>query len=152
MTSGSADPEALADLTMTLPFNDLDALSATLEEVGDEVAAIIVEPVTGNMNCILPEEGYLEGMRALCDQHGVVLIFDEVMTGFRVALGGAQAMFGVTPDLSTFGKVIGAGMPVGAFGGKREIMELIAPLGPVYQAGYQLSNSSTADSIYQTLG
>jgi len=128
-------PAALADLTMTLPYNDLDALAEALEEVGDEVAAIIVEPVTGNMNCILPAPGYLQGMRALCDKHGVVLIFDEVMTGFRVALGGAQAMFGVTPDLSTFGKVIGAGMPVGAFGGKREIMELIAPLGPVYQAG-----------------
>ncbi len=128
-------PAALADLTMTLPFNDLDALAETLAEVGDEVAAIIVEPVTGNMNCILPNPGYLEGMRRLCDEHGVVLIFDEVMTGFRVALGGAQAMFGITPDLSTFGKVIGAGMPVGAFGGKREIMELVAPLGPVYQAG-----------------
>ncbi len=128
-------PAALADLTMTLPYNDLEALEETLSEVGDQVAAIIVEPVTGNMNCILPRPGYLEGMRRLCDEHGVVLIFDEVMTGFRVALGGAQAMFGVTPDLSTFGKVIGAGMPVGAFGGKREIMELVAPLGPVYQAG-----------------
>ncbi len=128
-------PAALADLTMTLPLNDLDALRAALQLQGHEVAAIIVEPITGNMNCILPAPGYLEGMRALCDEHGVVLIFDEVMTGFRVALGGAQAMFDVRPDLSTFGKVIGAGMPVGAFGGKRELMELIAPLGPVYQAG-----------------
>ncbi|NRB70439.1 MAG: glutamate-1-semialdehyde 2,1-aminomutase [Xanthomonadales bacterium] len=128
-------PAALADLTMTLPFNDLDALRTALQHQGQEVAAIIVEPITGNMNCILPAPGYLEGMRALCDEHGVVLIFDEVMTGFRVALGGAQAMFDVRPDLSTFGKVIGAGMPVGAFGGKRELMELIAPLGPVYQAG-----------------
>jgi glutamate-1-semialdehyde 2,1-aminomutase len=128
-------PAALADLTMTLPYNDLEAVRQALELSGDEVAAIIVEPVTGNMNCILPADGYLEGLRRLCDEHGVVLIFDEVMTGFRVALGGAQAMFGVTPDLSCFGKVIGAGMPVGAFGGKREIMELVAPLGPVYQAG-----------------
>ncbi len=128
-------PAALADLTMTLPFNDLEALRQALEVSGDEVAAIIVEPVAGNMNCILPVEGYLEGLRRLCDEHGCVLIFDEVMTGFRVALGGAQARFGVTPDLSTFGKVIGAGMPVGAFGGKRELMEQVAPLGPVYQAG-----------------
>lgn len=128
-------PSVLADLTMTLPFNDLEALRQALIVSGDEVAAIIVEPVTGNMNCILPAEGYLEGLRRLCDEHGVVLIFDEVMTGFRVALGGAQDMFDVTPDLSCFGKVIGAGMPVGAFGGKRELMELIAPLGPVYQAG-----------------
>ncbi len=128
-------PAALADLTMTLPYNDLEALRQALEVSGDEVAAIIVEPVTGNMNCILPAEGYLEGLRRLCDEHGIVLIFDEVMTGFRVALGGAQAMFGVTPDLSCVGKVIGAGMPVGAFGGKRDLMELVAPLGPVYQAG-----------------
>ena len=128
-------PAALADLTMTLPYNDLEAVRQALEVSGDEVAAIIVEPVTGNMNCILPAEGYLEGLRRLCDENGVVLIFDEVMTGFRVALGGAQGLFGVTPDLSCFGKVIGAGMPVGAFGGKRDIMELVAPVGPVYQAG-----------------
>ncbi len=96
---------------------------------------MIVEPVAGNMNCIPPVDGYLQGLRELCDQHGVLLIFDEVMTGFRVALGGAQALYGITPDLSTFGKVIGGGMPVGAFGGKREYMELVAPSGPVYQAG-----------------
>jgi glutamate-1-semialdehyde 2,1-aminomutase len=106
-----------------------------LGEVGQEVACIIVEPVAGNMNCVPPAPGFLEGLRSLCDQHGVVLIFDEVMTGFRVALGGAQAHYGVTPDLSTFGKIIGGGMPVGCFGGKREIMSHIAPLGPVYQAG-----------------
>ena len=94
-----------------------------------------VEPVAGNMNCIPPQAGYLEGLRALCDKHGALLIFDEVMTGFRVALGGAQALYGIAPDLSTFGKVIGGGMPVGAFGGKREFMELVAPSGPVYQAG-----------------
>ena len=156
-------PAALADLTMTLPYNDLDAVAEALSQAGDEVAAIIVEPVTGNMNCILPAEGYLEGLRRLCDEHGVVLIFDEVMTGFRVALGGAQGLYGVTPDLSCFGKVIGAGMPVGAFGGKREIMELVAPLGPVYQAGTLSGNPVamaaglanldliTAPGFYETL-
>jgi glutamate-1-semialdehyde 2,1-aminomutase len=106
-----------------------------LAEVGASVACIIVEPVAGNMNCVPPAPGFLEGLRALCDQHGIVLIFDEVMTGFRVALGGAQAHYGVTPDLSTFGKIVGGGMPVGCFGGRREIMSCIAPLGPVYQAG-----------------
>jgi len=128
-------PQVCADLTLTLPFNDLDAVRACFAEQGDQIACVIVEPVAGNMNCIPPVDGYLEGLRELCDQHGVVLIFDEVMTGFRVALGGAQALYGITPDLSTFGKVIGGGMPVGAFGGKREFMELVAPSGPVYQAG-----------------
>jgi len=128
-------PSACADLTLTLPFNDLEAVRNCFERQGDEIACLIVEPVAGNMNCIPPVEGYLQGLRELCDQHGVVLIFDEVMTGFRVALGGAQAHYGITPDLSTFGKVIGGGMPVGAFGGKREFMELVAPSGPVYQAG-----------------
>ena len=128
-------PSAYADLTLTLPFNDLDAISACFSDQGGDIARVIVEPVAGNMNCIPPVEGYLESLRKLCDQHGVVLIFDEVMTGFRVALGGAQSLYGITPDLSTFGKVIGGGMPVGAFGGKRELMELVAPLGPVYQAG-----------------
>jgi glutamate-1-semialdehyde 2,1-aminomutase len=103
--------------------------------VGSEIACIIVEPVAGNMNCIPPQEGFLEGLREVCDEYGTVLIFDEVMTGFRVALGGAQAYYGIKPDLTTLGKVIGGGLPVGAFGGKREIMEQIAPLGPVYQAG-----------------
>ncbi|MGD8680632.1 MAG: glutamate-1-semialdehyde 2,1-aminomutase [Lysobacterales bacterium] len=128
-------PAAVADLTLTLPYNDLDAVAACLDARGKDVAAIIVEPVAGNMNCIPPVEGYLEGLRTLCDRHGCLLIFDEVMTGFRVALTGAQGLFGITPDLSTFGKVIGGGMPVGAFGGKREFMEMIAPSGPVYQAG-----------------
>lgn len=128
-------PSAYADLTLTLPFNDLEAVRSCLAKQGDEIACIIVEPIAGNMNCIPPVEGYLQGLRELCDQHGVLLIFDEVMTGFRVALGGAQGLYGVTPDLSTFGKVIGGGMPVGAFGGKREFMELVAPSGPVYQAG-----------------
>ena len=128
-------PSACADLTLTLPFNDLPAVAECFASQGSEIACLIVEPVAGNMNCIPPLDGYLQGLRELCDQHGVLLIFDEVMTGFRVALGGAQALYGVTPDLSTFGKVIGGGMPVGAFGGKREFMELVAPSGPVYQAG-----------------
>jgi len=128
-------PSACADLTLTLPFNDLEAVRSCFNDQGDGIACVIVEPVAGNMNCIPPVDGYLQGLRELCDQYGVLLIFDEVMTGFRVALGGAQALYGVTPDLSTFGKVIGGGMPVGAFGGKREIMELVAPSGPVYQAG-----------------
>ena len=128
-------PNAVADLTLTVAFNDLDALSEMMKAHGDDVAAVIVEPIAGNMNMILPEDGYLQGMRDLCDQFGSVLIFDEVMTGFRVALGGAQEIYGITPDLTTFGKVIGGGLPVGAFGGKQEIMSHIAPLGPVYQAG-----------------
>jgi glutamate-1-semialdehyde 2,1-aminomutase len=128
-------PAALADLTLTLPYNDLDAVRNCLAARGRDVAAVIVEPVAGNMNCIPPTEGYLQGLREACDEHGCLLIFDEVMTGFRVALAGAQGLFGVTPDLSTFGKVIGGGMPVGAFGGKREFMERVAPVGPVYQAG-----------------
>lgn len=128
-------PAALAEHTLTLEYNNIDQVREVLSEVGDEVACIIVEPVAGNMNCIPPVDGFLQGLREVCDEHGVVLIFDEVMTGFRVALGGAQAYYGVKPDLTTLGKVIGGGLPVGAFGGKREIMEYIAPLGPVYQAG-----------------
>lgn len=128
-------PACYADLTMTLEFNNLEMVEQTLAEVGQEVAAIIVEPVAGNMNCIPPEPGFLEGLRSLCDQHGSLLIFDEVMTGFRVALGGAQERYGVQADLATFGKVIGGGMPVGAFGGRAEVMKQIAPTGPVYQAG-----------------
>jgi glutamate-1-semialdehyde 2,1-aminomutase (EC 5.4.3.8) len=128
-------PAALAEHTLTLEYNNIDQVREVLSEVGDEVACIIVEPVAGNMNCIPPVDGFLQGLREVCDAHGVVLIFDEVMTGFRVALGGAQAYYGVKPDLTTLGKVIGGGLPVGAFGGKREIMEYIAPLGPVYQAG-----------------
>jgi glutamate-1-semialdehyde 2,1-aminomutase len=128
-------PKALADLTLTLPYNDFEAATAMFDEFGSDIAGLIVEPVAGNMNCILPREGYLQHLRALCTQHGAVLIFDEVMTGFRVALGGAQERFGVTPDLSTFGKIIGGGMPVGAYGGRRDLMEQIAPAGPIYQAG-----------------
>ena len=128
-------PKASADLTLTLPYNDLDTARAMFAEHGREIAGLIIEPVAGNMNCILPAAGYLQGLRELCTQHGVLLIFDEVMTGFRVALGGAQAHYGVTPDLSCFGKIIGGGMPVGAYGGRRDLMEQIAPAGPIYQAG-----------------
>ncbi len=128
-------PAALAEQTITLTYNDIDSVKTAMAEVGDQVACIIVEPVAGNMNCIPPVPGFLEGLREVCDQTGTVLILDEVMTGFRVSLGGAQGHYGITPDLTTLGKVVGGGMPVGAFGGKREIMEHIAPLGPVYQAG-----------------
>ena len=128
-------PAALADLTLTLPYNDFEAATRLFDEVGHDIAGLIVEPVAGNMNCIPPREGYLQHLRALCTRHGSVLIFDEVMTGFRVALGGAQAHYGVTPDLTTFGKIIGGGMPVGAYGGRRDLMQQIAPAGPIYQAG-----------------
>ena len=128
-------PASVAEHTMTLTYNDLDNVKAAFRQVGSEIAAVIVEPVAGNMNCIPPVPGFLEGLRELCTGHGSVLIFDEVMTGFRVARGGAQEHYGVKPDLTTLGKVIGGGLPVGAFGGRRDIMEHIAPLGPVYQAG-----------------
>jgi glutamate-1-semialdehyde 2,1-aminomutase len=128
-------PKELAAHTITLAYNDIAQVQRLFADRGDEIACVIVEPVAGNMNCVLPVPGFLEALRALCDQHGAVLIFDEVMTGFRVALGGAQALYGVKPDLTTLGKIVGGGMPVGAFGGRREIMEQIAPLGPVYQAG-----------------
>ncbi|WP_394002151.1 glutamate-1-semialdehyde 2,1-aminomutase [Luteimonas sp. WGS1318] len=128
-------PKALADLTLTLPYNDFDAATALFEQVGADIAGLIIEPVVGNANCLPPRDGYLQHLRDLCTRHGALLIFDEVMTGFRVALGGAQARYGVTPDLSTFGKIIGGGMPVGAYGGRRDLMEQIAPAGPIYQAG-----------------
>ena len=128
-------PKANADLTLTLPYNDLDAAKALFAEQGNEIAGLIIEPVAGNMNCIPPVDGYLQGLRELCTKTGTVLIFDEVMTGFRVALSGAQAHYGVMPDLTTFGKIIGGGMPVGAYGGRRDLMEQIAPAGPIYQAG-----------------
>lgn len=128
-------PTALADLTMTLPYNDFAAATALFDEIGSEIAGLIIEPIVGNANCILPREGYLQHLRELCTKHGALLIFDEVMTGFRVALGGAQQRYGVVPDLSTFGKIIGGGMPVGAYGGRRDLMRQIAPSGPIYQAG-----------------
>ena len=128
-------PADLAKHTVNLPFNDLTAATKFFEKQGDSIACVIIEPITGNMNMILPQPGYLEGLRALCDQYGVVLIFDEVMTGFRVAMGGAQALTGIRPDLTSLGKIIGGGMPVGAFGGRQDIMDMLAPLGPIYQAG-----------------
>ncbi|KGM50920.1 glutamate-1-semialdehyde aminotransferase [Lysobacter concretionis Ko07 = DSM 16239] len=128
-------PKALADLTLTLPYNDFEAATALFDEVGIDIAGLIIEPIVGNANCILPREGYLQHLRELCTRHGALLIFDEVMTGFRVALGGAQQRYGIAPDLSTFGKIIGGGMPVGAFGGRRDLMRQVAPSGPIYQAG-----------------
>jgi glutamate-1-semialdehyde 2,1-aminomutase len=133
--SSAGVPASLAEHTLTLRFNDIGSVTECFEELGDQISCIIVEPVAGNMNCIPPVPGFLEGLRKVCDQYGAVLIFDEVMTGFRVSLGGAQAHYNVTPDLTTLGKVVGGGLPVGAFGGKRKVMEHIAPLGPVYQAG-----------------
>ena len=128
-------PAGLSELTLTLPYNDFDAATALFAQQGSEIAGLIIEPVVGNANCIPPREGYLQHLRELCTQYGALLIFDEVMTGFRVALGGAQARYGITPDLSTFGKIIGGGMPVGAYGGRAELMNQIAPAGPIYQAG-----------------
>jgi len=144
-------PAALAELTVTLSYNDLDQVRDAFGMIGNEIACVIVEPVAGNMNCIPPEPGFLQGLRELCDLHGAVLIFDEVMTGFRVALGGAQALYGVKPDLTTLGKVIGGGMPVGAFGGRRAIMEKISPLGPVYQAGTLSGNPVAMAAGLKTL-
>jgi glutamate-1-semialdehyde 2,1-aminomutase len=128
-------PAALAQHTVTLTYNDADQVRDVFRRIGGQIACVIVEPVAGNMNCVPPLPGFLEALRGECDRSGAVLIFDEVMTGFRVARGGAQALYGVRPDLTTLGKIIGGGMPVGAFGGRRDIMERLAPLGPVYQAG-----------------
>ncbi|WLD58430.1 glutamate-1-semialdehyde 2,1-aminomutase [Salinispirillum sp. LH 10-3-1] len=128
-------PADFAKHTATLPYNDIAALETFFAAKGSEIATVIVEPVAGNMNCIPPAPGFLAALRRLCTEHGTVLIFDEVMSGFRAALGGAQALYDVTPDMTCLGKVVGGGMPVGAFGGKREIMECLAPVGPVYQAG-----------------
>lgn len=128
-------PADVSKHTVTLPYNDVNAVEACFAELGESIACVIVEPVAGNMNCIPPIPGFLETLREQCTQHGSVLILDEVMTGFRVALGGAQAHYGITPDLTTLGKVIGGGMPVGAFGGRKDIMQHLAPVGPVYQAG-----------------
>ncbi|MEO7205393.1 MAG: glutamate-1-semialdehyde 2,1-aminomutase [Steroidobacteraceae bacterium] len=128
-------PKSLAAHTVTLNYNDIDQVERVLRQIGAQVACVIVEPVAGNMNCIPPAAGFLQTLRRECDRCGALLIFDEVMTGFRVALGGAQALYGVRPDLTTLGKIIGGGMPVGAFGGRRDVMEQLAPLGPVYQAG-----------------
>jgi glutamate-1-semialdehyde 2,1-aminomutase len=128
-------PASLAEHTLTLNYNDADQVRETFRSIGDQIACIIVEPVAGNMNCIPPLPGFLETLREVCDQSGALLIFDEVMTGFRLGLAGAQGYYGIKPDLTTLGKVIGGGMPVGAFGGRKDVMSHIAPLGPVYQAG-----------------
>jgi glutamate-1-semialdehyde 2,1-aminomutase len=133
--SSAGVPSAIAGETLVLSYNDLDQVESAFRAHPDEIAGVIVEPVAGNMNLVAPAPGFLPGLRALCDRYGAVLIFDEVMTGFRVHLRGAQGLYAITPDLTTLGKVIGGGMPVGAFGGRRAIMEKIAPLGPVYQAG-----------------
>src|SRR5215471_14817677 len=138
-TLGIADtqgvPKAFADTTIALPYNSLEALEAAFRTHGDRIASVIVEPVVGNMGCVPPLPGYLEGMREITARYGALLIFDEVMTGFRVAYGGAQARYGIRPDLTTLGKVIGGGLPVGAYGGRRDIMSMVAPAGPIYQAG-----------------
>jgi glutamate-1-semialdehyde 2,1-aminomutase len=128
-------PRAVVKNTLSLPYNDLDAVTSLMAEKGDQVACIIIEPVVGNMGLVKPADGYLQGLRELTEKHGALLIFDEVMTGFRVALGGAQSLFDIKPDLTTMGKIIGGGLPVGAYGGRKDIMAHIAPQGPVYQAG-----------------
>lgn len=139
MTFGAPDSPGVtkgtAQDTLTAPFNDLEALSTLIASNPDQIAAIILEPVVGNMGCVPPVPGYLEGLRRICTQHGILLIFDEVMTGFRLAAGGAQQLFGITPDLTTLGKIIGGGLPVGAYGGREDIMDFVSPAGPVYQAG-----------------
>ncbi|QSA96472.1 glutamate-1-semialdehyde 2,1-aminomutase [Methylococcus sp. EFPC2] len=144
-------PASLAEHTLTLAYNDADAVRKVFAELGQEIAGVIVEPVAGNMNCVPPLPGFLQTLREVCDASGAVLIFDEVMTGFRVALGGAQALYGIRPDLTTLGKVIGGGMPVGAFGGRRDIMEKLAPLGPVYQAGTLSGNPVAMAAGLKTL-
>ena len=135
MTAVDGVPAGVASQTLTLPFNQLEPLADAFRQYPDAIAAVIVEPIAGNMGCIPPEPGFLSGLRELTEQAGALLIFDEVMTGFRVARGGAQALYGVTPDITTLGKVIGGGLPVGAFGGRADIMRQVAPEGPIYQAG-----------------
>jgi glutamate-1-semialdehyde 2,1-aminomutase len=144
--------EGAARDTVVLPYNNLAAVRAAFEAEGEQVAAVILEPIAGNMGVVPPAEGFLAGLRALCDEYGALLIFDEVISGFRVALGGAQQLYGVTPDLTTMGKIIGGGFPVGAFGGKREIMEQLAPVGPVYQAGTLSGNPVAMVAGLATLG
>lgn len=144
-------PASVAADTITLTYNDSDAVRSSFAELGDQIACIIVEPVAGNMNCIPPEPGFLQTLREVCNQYGSVLIFDEVMTGFRVGLGSAQGLYGIKPDLTTLGKIIGGGMPVGAFGGSRKIMEHLAPLGPVYQAGTLSGNPVAMAAGLKTL-
>ena len=155
LTLGEPDsagvPSDIAKLTLTLPYNNSEAVEALFQAEGDSIAAIIVEPIAGNMGMVCPEPSFLNTLRRLCDQSGALLIFDEVMTGFRVHLGGAQGLYNVRPDLTTLGKVIGGGLPVGAFGGRAEVMQAIAPLGPVYQAGTLSGNPVAMASGLATL-
>ena len=143
--------EGVAKDTITVPFNDSDAITRVMDEYGEDIACIIVEPVAGNMGCILPENGYLGTLRTLTEKHGALLIFDEVMCGFRASLGGAQAAYGITPDLTCLGKIIGGGLPCAAYGGRRDIMEQIAPAGPVYQAGTLSGNPLAMTAGIETL-
>ncbi|HWT28568.1 MAG TPA: glutamate-1-semialdehyde 2,1-aminomutase [Methylophilaceae bacterium] len=149
--SSAGVPPELAAHTLTLPYNDNAAVEQLFAQIGSEIACVIVEPVVGNMNLIVPQNGFLQVLRDQCTRHGAVLIFDEVMTGFRVALGGAQQLYGITPDLTTLGKVIGGGLPVGAFGGRHDIMHCLAPLGPVYQAGTLSGNPVAVSAGLATL-
>lgn len=155
LTFGEPDsggvPASVAQHTLTLEYNNTQQLEDTFKHLGDEVACVIIEPVVGNMNLIVPHMAFLQTLRALCTQYGSVLIFDEVMTGFRVALGGAQALYGITPDMTTLGKVIGGGLPVGAFGGRKDIMQVLAPMGPVYQAGTLSGNPVAVSAGLTTL-
>ncbi|MBW2057465.1 MAG: glutamate-1-semialdehyde 2,1-aminomutase [Deltaproteobacteria bacterium] len=144
-------PADFARHTLTARFNDLDSVKALVEAHPEEVACVILEPVAGNMGVVAPRQGFLQGLRTICDERGIVLIFDEVMTGFRVAYGGAQSLYGVIPDMTCLGKIIGGGLPVGAYGGKREIMELVAPLGGVYQAGTLSGNPLAMTAGLETL-
>lgn len=144
-------PPGTTQDTIIVPYNNLDAVEQTMRAAADEVACVIVEPIAGNMGVVVPKSGYLSGLRALCDKYGALLIFDEVITGFRVAYGGAQALLGVTPDLTTLGKIIGGGLPVGAYGGRREIMECVAPAGSVYQAGTLSGNPIAVSAGIATL-
>jgi len=145
-------PEDVTRLTVSVPYNHLDAVTHAMDEHGDDIAAIIVEPVAGNMGCVPPADGFLQGLRQICDERGAILIFDEVMTCFRVAYGGAQSLYGVKPDITTLGKIIGGGMPIGAYGGSKKLMQLVAPLGPVYQAGTLSGNPLAVAAGKSTLG
>ncbi|WP_448528731.1 glutamate-1-semialdehyde 2,1-aminomutase [Raineya sp.] len=154
-TMGSPDSlgvtQGVANDTLTAPYNDLDAVKKLIDANPKQIACIIVEPVVGNMGCVLPQKGFLEGLRTICDQEGIILIFDEVMTGFRLARGGAQELFGITPDMTTLGKIIGGGLPVGAYGGKKEIMDSVSPVGKVYQAGTLSGNPIAMAAGYAML-
>lgn len=144
-------PAAVTTDTVTLPYNDLDAVEETMQVIGCDVACVVIEPVAGNMGVVPPKPGYLEGLRAICDHYGALLLFDEVITGFRLAYGGAQELYGVRPDLTTLGKIIGGGLPVGAYGGRRDVMSCVAPLGPVYQAGTLSGNPLAVSAGIATL-